>query len=158
MQDRPARIPELSCWYRTITATGPRGHRPSGWFEKDGRLAKGKHLRRIFSVNLFATRHGGVASIILHNFARIRSADAALPPALVHTTVQAAVFAAAGGGTAQGLLSPGALTLARGVMQSMFWSKVKTGATVLLVAVISTGASGLTYRVLADLGQQTPAP
>src|SRR5262249_33626277 len=63
------------------------------------------------------------------------TARAALRPALFDSLVRAAVRVAAGG-TASGVLSARSLTLAHGVLQAMFWNKVKLGALVVLAALV----------------------
>ena len=64
------------------------------------------------------------------------AAKAALPAELVHSTIQAAALVAAGNRTAEGVLSAAALTLAKGVMQAMFWNKVKIAGVLLVAAVV----------------------
>jgi tetratricopeptide (TPR) repeat protein len=43
--------------------------------------------------------------------------------------------------------------IARGVIQAMFWNKIKIVRTALVVAVATTGVSGLTFRIVAGEGQ-----
>ncbi len=46
--------------------------------------------------------------------------------------------------------------LAKGVLQSMLWNKIKFGVIVCLAALATAGVGGLTYRVAAGGGQPTP--
>jgi RNA polymerase sigma factor (sigma-70 family) len=73
-----------------------------------------------------------------------------LGPGLVRETVQAAAAVA---GSKAAVVSPGAATLAQGVLQTMLWNKLKIGAIVLLAAVCTAGVGGLTYRVVAGEGR-----
>jgi RNA polymerase sigma factor (sigma-70 family) len=84
------------------------------------------------------------------------SAQAA-PPGLVHVTVQAALLATAGKGPAQAALSAEALGLAQGVLQSMFWNKMKIAALVVLLTLVFASVGGLTFHALANPGQPQPA-
>jgi RNA polymerase sigma factor (sigma-70 family) len=76
---------------------------------------------------------------------------AALPAGLVQATVQAA-GAVSGGKEAASFAT--AWTLAQGVLQTMFWNKLKLGALVLLSVVVIAG--GLTVHVLAGGGRLQP--
>jgi RNA polymerase sigma factor (sigma-70 family) len=84
------------------------------------------------------------------------AAQAAVPAGLVGATVRAAALVAAGEATASGALSAEALTIARGVMRTMLWNKLKLGALVALVAAALIGAGGLAFRAPAG-GAQTAA-
>jgi RNA polymerase sigma factor (sigma-70 family) len=83
--------------------------------------------------------------------------QAALPSTLVHSTVQAAALVAAGKLTAQGVLSAKALILAHGVIQSMFWNKMKLGAFALLAALVCGIGYGMFALSPSDAGTQPPA-
>jgi hypothetical protein len=80
-------------------------------------------------------------------------AQAAVPAGLIHATLHAAALVAAGERTAQPELSAEALALAKGVIQSMFWSKIKAIAMVFFTAALVAGAGGLTFHVVASDGQ-----
>jgi RNA polymerase sigma factor (sigma-70 family) len=70
--------------------------------------------------------------------------------ALVDTTVTAATAFAAGQVTAGGAVSAQSAALAEGVFKTMWLTKLKIAAAVLLAAgVIGVGAGGATYRTLA---------
>jgi RNA polymerase sigma factor (sigma-70 family) len=83
--------------------------------------------------------------------------QAALPPTLVHSTVQAAALIAAGKLTAQGVLSAQALILAQGVIQSMFWNKMKFGAFALVVVLVCGIGYGTFALSPSDAGTQPAA-
>jgi len=82
------------------------------------------------------------------------AAKAALPLGLVHSTIQAAALVAAGKVTAQGVLSAQALTLAKGVLGTMFWNKMKIVAFALLAAVVFASAGGWTVQMLTPAAQE----
>jgi RNA polymerase sigma factor (sigma-70 family) len=126
-----------------------------GWPEGTvaGRLAR---AREMLAKRLL--RSGQVATGTVLGTLTEGAAQAALPPGLVPATAQAAVLVAAGTTTAQGTLSAGALTLAQGVLQSMFCKKSKIVAVVVLLGVLLAGAGGLTLHLLAADAPATPAP
>jgi hypothetical protein len=79
-----------------------------------------------------------------------RQATAAVPGGLCEATVQAgALFAA--GSAAAGAVPAGAVSLAEGVVRSMFWAKVRTLAAVgvaLVLVVLGTGGGLFSYGTL----------
>jgi RNA polymerase sigma factor (sigma-70 family) len=78
--------------------------------------------------------------------------------ALVDTTVTAATAFAAGQATAGGAVSAHSAALAEGVMRTMWLTKLKIAAAVLLAAgMIGIGAGGATYRTLAAGGPNADA-
>jgi hypothetical protein len=86
-------------------------------------------------------------------------APAAVPGALIHTTVDAAMASAAGSAVAAGVISERVAALTSGVLKTMFLAKLKfVGAVALTASVLSTGAGILTYRmagaVAADTGEE----
>jgi RNA polymerase sigma factor (sigma-70 family) len=121
-----------------------------GWPEGTvaGRLARARDLlaKRLL-------RGGQVSSGVLLGTVAGGATQAALPPGLVQTTVQAASLVASGKMTAQGVLSAKAIMLAQGVMQSMLLKKMKIAAFALLLAALLAGAGGMTFHLLADDGQ-----
>ncbi len=82
-------------------------------------------------------------------------ARAALPADVVHSTIHAAGLVAAGNRTADGVLSSAALTLAKGVMQTMFWNKVKIAGVLLVAAIVIAGVGGGTVHMLRAQEKQT---
>jgi RNA polymerase sigma factor (sigma-70 family) len=84
-------------------------------------------------------------------------ASAALPAALFHATARAATLFAADqvlSAHAAGVVSARVLSLAQGIIHTMFWTKLRTVAAVLL-AVMAIGAGGLTIHGLVR-GAQSP--
>jgi RNA polymerase sigma factor (sigma-70 family) len=80
-----------------------------------------------------------------------RTVSAALPAALVHTTLKAALLFAAGKAVA-GAVSAQALTWTQGVLRTMFLSKIKILAAVALLM----GATGTGAGVLMSLKAESP--
>ncbi|HLY79367.1 MAG TPA: hypothetical protein VKQ70_08340, partial [Caulobacteraceae bacterium] len=74
--------------------------------------------------------------------------SAALPAALAETTLQAAFAYAAHSTTAAA--SAGAVALAKGVLRSMFLTKLKLGAAALLAMMLCGGAGGVAFYHLAE--------
>ena len=101
------------------------------------RLAKGRQLLAGRLV-----RHGLVLSgAALATALAEQSASAAIQPALVVATVQAAALTAAGH-SAAGLVSAEAVALAQGVLKTMFLSKLKVVSFAILGVVLSGLAAG----------------
>lgn len=99
-------------------------------------LLRGRLARRglIFSAGGFATVLGQ------------RTASAAVPAALIQSTVKAAVLVAAGKAAA-GVVSAKAAALTQGVIKAMFVAKVKVVTAVLLtVGVVGTGTGTWAYQ------------
>jgi RNA polymerase sigma factor (sigma-70 family) len=75
---------------------------------------------------------------------------APLPPALIHSTLQAAASFAAASPTAVGIVSAQAVALTKGVLHTMFVTKMKMlAALVLALAVVVGGSGGFAYHLLA---------
>lgn len=91
---------------------------------------------------------GIILGVLMEN-----AASAGVPAMLLHKTVQAASLYAAGKTVAAGVISAQAAALSQGVLQTMFMSKLKlTAAVILAMVVVGTGA-GMTLNALA--GPQT---
>jgi RNA polymerase sigma factor (sigma-70 family) len=76
---------------------------------------------------------------------------AAVPDALVGSTLKAAAVFAAGSAAAGGTGPAGAVALAEGVLQTMFVNKLKAVAGVVLaILLVGTGGATLAYQALAD--------
>ncbi len=117
------------------------------------RLAAARRLLAARLTRRGVVLSGGALAVLLAR----NAASAAVPPALATSTVKAATLLAAGK-TAAGLVSAEAAALAKGVIQSMFLSKLKLGAATLLAAgLVTFGAGALTYGALADQTTKPPA-
>ncbi len=82
--------------------------------------------------------------------------SAALPPALVESTVKAAVLTAAGPAAFAGVISTGVVSLTEGVLKAMFLTKLKTGVLLLIALGFLVLAGGvLTHELSADEGTQS---
>jgi RNA polymerase sigma factor (sigma-70 family) len=76
---------------------------------------------------------------------------ASLSPVLIDSTLKAAMCFAAGDTAASGLVSAQAIALTKGVLHTMFVTKVKTVAALVLALVVVGGGGGmLTYRLLGN--------
>jgi RNA polymerase sigma factor (sigma-70 family) len=85
-----------------------------------------------------------------------KAGAASVPAALVSSTVQAAIFSAAGRAVATGVISARAVALTQGVLQAMNVAKLKTITLILGVAgILGSGAGLLTYQALADQTEKT---
>jgi hypothetical protein len=104
------------------------------------------------------TEAGSLAAVLAQG-----AASASVPTALQVSTVQAATLGALDPAAA-GVISAKVATLTRGVLQAMFWTKLKiTGAVLLALAILGTGLGVVSYRTLAvplDQAQrrETPTP
>jgi len=98
-----------------------------------GRLQRGREMLR----NRLQRRGIGLSAGVLAAILT-QGVVNAIPPALLKTTVQTVVA---------GTLSESVTALAQGVMQAMFWTKLKTASLVLLaLAVLGSGAGTVFYR------------
>jgi RNA polymerase sigma factor (sigma-70 family) len=136
------RVPLVLCYLEGQTYE--QTARQLGWTPGtvSGRLARARDLLRgrltrrgvTFAVGLLAT---GLAT---------DRVTAAVPASLVHSTTNAAMLVAGGNAAATGAVSTSVLPLTKGVLQAMFWTKLKLAtAMVLASGVLGTGVSALTY-------------
>jgi RNA polymerase sigma factor (sigma-70 family) len=107
------------------------------------------------------TRRGLALSAAALTAVVAREARAAAAPELVRTTVGSAGWFAVGGTTPAGAAAPAAL--AEGVLKTMWVTKFRIAATLLLLAAgVGVGGSGLVYRGVAGdpakPGAIAPAP
>jgi RNA polymerase sigma factor (sigma-70 family) len=79
-----------------------------------------------------------------------KTTNAPLPLALFETTLESVTRLAAQTPTAQFVLAEPVRALAKGVIRSMFWNKMKIVATVLVAAVGLAGVGGKTVQILAE--------
>ena len=104
------------------------------------------------------TRRGlALSAAALAVMATERTAAAAVPAAMVHTTLKAALLFAAGKAVA-GAVSARAAAWTQGVLKTMFLSKLKVAAVVLLTAAAATGAGLLMSRSAAAPPKTDPPP
>lgn len=105
-----------------------------------GRLERGRELLR-----LRLTRRGLLPSSVLLSALLTQDSAASVPPAVVSSTVRTGLSWALGQGSAS-TISPSVLTLAKGVMQTMFLTKMKVlGALTVVLAMLGLGL-GLASR------------
>jgi RNA polymerase sigma factor (sigma-70 family) len=126
-----------------------------GWPEGTvaGRLARARTmLLRGFARRGLVLSGGALAVAPAQN-----AASASVPTSLLVSTTKAAASFAVGQATATGTIAAKVAALIEGVLQAMFWNKIKNGATVLLLVVLAVVGGGFTFRSLAD-GQQPNQP
>jgi RNA polymerase sigma factor (sigma-70 family) len=111
-----------------------------------GRLARAREmLRKRLTRRGLALSTGAIATALSPE-----ALAAPLPPALIHSTLRAAASFAAGDAAAVGLVSAQAAALTKGVLHTMFVTKMKTiAALVLALAVVVGGSGGFAYHLLA---------
>jgi RNA polymerase sigma factor (sigma-70 family) len=116
---------------------------------RTGRVMLAKRLAR----NGVALSAGALAAVVSQN-----SASALAPTAVVSSTIKAAPLFAAGQTAATGLVSGKVAALTEGVMKAMLMTKLKTIATVLVLATLIAFGGGLVSHQMAataQLNQQT---
>jgi RNA polymerase sigma factor (sigma-70 family) len=121
-----------------------------------GRLARARDLLRGRLARRGLALSGGVLAMALAD----GTAMAAVPPALVASTIKAATLVAAGKAMAAGISVPVA-ALVEGVLEAMVMTKFKSAAVVLLaVTLLGAGAGVLTYGNQPEEGVAAglPAP
>ncbi|HEV3145018.1 MAG TPA: sigma-70 family RNA polymerase sigma factor [Gemmataceae bacterium] len=89
------------------------------------------------------------------------AASASVPAALESCTIEAAALFATGQAAANGVISANVIALTEGVLKTMFVSKLKIAAAVVLVIASLTGGAGLVYQTQAaqdTSGKEKQAP
>jgi RNA polymerase sigma factor (sigma-70 family) len=112
-----------------------------------GRLSRARELLRV----RLARRGVCLAGAALTGTLSAARLDAALPPSLMQSTVTGAVTGMTAG------ISPHALTLSKGVMQSMFWNKCATAGMALAALALLPAGTMLSYYGLSAMAQDRAA-
>jgi RNA polymerase sigma factor (sigma-70 family) len=139
------RVPVVLCYLQG--KTNEEAARQLAWpiGTVKGRLTRAREMLR-----KRLTRRGLVLSTV--GFASLLAqsqASAALPPALVSGTVKAATLIAAGQAATAGVVSAHVAALTKGVLHTMFMTKLTIVSAILLtVSLIGTGGGLLTYHAL----------
>ncbi|OAI41595.1 hypothetical protein AYO40_02995 [Planctomycetaceae bacterium SCGC AG-212-D15] len=107
-----------------------------------GRLERGRELLRVR-----LTRRGLSMSSALLAATLTAETARAVPAAMHRATIAAAV-----GGT----ISPSVATLTQGVIQAMFWTRLKRAIVLVLFVSVGAGSGVLTYRALAREAETPP--
>ncbi len=118
------------------------------------RLSRGREqLRHRLTRRGLALSAGGLVLALSQN-----AAAAAVPAALVGSTVEAAILFAAGKAAA-GLVSASVAALIEGVLHTMYLSKLKfVTAALLALAMLGTGVGVVSYHTLAGQPDQARRP
>jgi RNA polymerase sigma factor (sigma-70 family) len=107
-----------------------------------GRVMLAKRLAR----HGLAVSGGSLATVLAQN-----AASAGVPTSVVSSTIKAASLFAAGQGAAAGVTSARVAALTKGVLKTMFLTRVTIATAVLLaVGALGTGAGWLTHQALAE--------
>jgi RNA polymerase sigma factor (sigma-70 family) len=116
------------------------------------RLARGRERLRARLVRRGIALSAGALTATL-----AQDATAAVSPALFHSTIYAAARFAA---TPGAIISTQTVILCQGVIQTMFWTQLKTVAAIILVAgtVLATGAQVAAVHAGKGQGDDRPAP
>lgn len=111
------------------------------------------------------TRRGvTVPAVALATLLEQSAAPAAVPAALLDTTLKAGMLLSAGETTAAGAFLPGIATLARAVSRDMILARLRVAVIALTFVAVLTGTGWLTFRALAHTAiplppeEATPTP
>jgi RNA polymerase sigma factor (sigma-70 family) len=139
------RTPFVLCYLQGYTneEAAEQLHCPKGTILS--RLARGRERLRSR-----LTGRGLALSAGLFTGAFLQNASAAVPAALVDSTVKAAIPFAAGK-AATGLVSAAVVALSEGALRTMYWNKLKIAAAALVaLAILGTGVGSMAHWALAD--------
>ena len=140
------RVPVVLCYLEGLTHE--EAARRLGWpvGTVKGRLSRARAL-----LQQRLTRRGVALSASFLAVALARDSRAAVPSALVESTVKVGLTVAKGGTLAAVAVASNVAALMEGVLNAMFWNKLGTAAATLLVAgVISVGVGGLAYQAVGQ--------
>src|SRR5262249_60427343 len=135
------RVPVVLCYLegRTFAEAAAQLGWPAGTVS--GRLARAREILR-----KRLTRRGLAFPAGLLTAATAANASAIVPAALVQSTVQAAALVAGG----KAAVATSTIALMEGVLQAMYWSKVKNAVTaILVVGALAIGAGVVSYPTWA---------
>jgi RNA polymerase sigma factor (sigma-70 family) len=125
-----------------------------GWAKGtvSGRLARAREMLKKRLV-----RRGVLLPAALLSVAFAATKVSAVPPALMASTLQGAVAYATGGAVAAGVSAP-VLYLTQGVLQAMFFTKIKcTTAAVIACLMIFLGVGAMIRMAVSEVMAQSPA-
>ncbi len=143
------RAPIVLCYLEGLTheEAADRLRWPVGTVK--GRLSRARELLRSRLTRRGLTLEAGALTAFF-----IGDASAAVPPALVDSTVKAAALVAAGKAAAAGTISAGAAALMQGTLHTMYLTKLKTiAASFALAGLLTTGAGVLAYQSQGTAGK-----
>jgi RNA polymerase sigma factor (sigma-70 family) len=118
-----------------------------------GRLFRGRDLLRGRLVRRGLGATSGVALTAL----MAEAAQAAVPPALLETTVRAGLLFAKGGAT-NAAISASAATMAEGAMRGLFWEQLKTPLAIAAATGLASLAVFVGYNTFAEHRPPDPLP
>jgi uncharacterized protein (TIGR03067 family) len=110
-----------------------------------GRLERGRDVLRKRLTQRGVTLSGALLATVLSETA----ASAAVSGSFLSMLIKGALASE----TTKGVVSAQVLSLAKGVMQTMFWNKLKIGVAAVLLAVITVGVGGFALQDFAGDGQ-----
>jgi RNA polymerase sigma factor (sigma-70 family) len=111
-----------------------------------GRLERGREVLRKRLTQRGVALSGALLAAVLSE----KAASAAVSGSFLSVLVKGALATE----TAKGVVSAQVLSLAQGVMQTMFWNKLKIGLAAVLLMVIAVGVGGLALNGFAGGGQE----
>ena len=111
-----------------------------------GRLERGREVLRKRLTQRGVALSGALLAAVLSE----KAASAAVSGSFLSVLVKGALATE----TAKGVVSAQDLSLAQGVMQTMFWNKLKIGLAAVLLTVIAVGVGGLALNGFAGGGQE----